>query len=87
MSTKILNDYLNFRKFNCILLDARDLVKTDSKYQNAKIDWSSTKKNIKKIKLDSPIITQGFIGSNTLNQTTTLGREGLILQRQYLQIF
>ena len=76
MSTKILNDYLNLRKFNCILLDARDLVKTDSKYQNAKIDWSSTKKNIKKIKLDSPIITQGFIGSNTSNQTTTLGREG-----------
>ena len=76
MSTKILNDYLNLRKFNCILLDARDFVKTDSKYQNAKIDWSSTKKNIKKIKLDSPIITQGFIGSNTSNQTTTLGREG-----------
>ena len=76
MSTKILNDYLNLKKFNCILLDARDLVKTDSKYQNAKIDWSSTKKNIKKIKLDSPIITQGFIGSNTSNQTTTLGREG-----------
>mgnify|MGYP001464260005 FL=1 len=76
MSTKILNDYLNLRKFNCILLDARDLVKTDSKYQNAKIDWSSTKKNIKKIKLDSPIVTQGFIGSNTSNQTTTLGREG-----------
>ena len=76
MSTKILNDYLNLRKFNCILLDARDLVKTDSKYQNAKIDWSSTEKNIKKIKLDSPIITQGFIGSNTSNQTTTLGREG-----------
>ena len=76
MSTKILNDYLNLRKFNCILLDARDLVKTDSKYQNAKIDWSSTKKNIKKIKLDSPIITQGFIGSNTSNRTTTLGREG-----------
>lgn len=76
MSTKILNDYLNLRKFNCILLDARDLVKTDSKYQNAKIDWSSTKKNIKKIKLDSIIITQGFIGSNTSNQTTTLGREG-----------
>lgn len=76
MSTKILNDYLNLRKFNCILLDARGLVKTDSKYQNAKIDWSSTKKNIKKIKLDSPIITQGFIGSNTSNQTTTLGREG-----------
>ena len=76
MSTKILNDYLNLRKFNSILLDARDLVKTDSKYQNAKIDWSSTKKNIKKIKLDSPIITQGFIGSNTSNQTTTLGREG-----------
>ena len=76
MTTKILNDYLNLRKFNCILLDARDLVKTDSKYQNAKIDWSSTKKNIKKIKLDSPIITQGFIGSNTSNQTTTLGREG-----------
>ena len=76
MSTKILNDYLNLRKFNSILLDARDLIKTDSKYQNAKIDWSSTKKNIKKIKLDSPIITQGFIGSNTSNQTTTLGREG-----------
>ena len=76
MSTKILNDYLNLRKFNSILLDARDLVKTDSKFQNAKIDWSSTKKNIKKIKLDSPIITQGFIGSNTSNQTTTLGREG-----------
>ena len=48
MSTKILNEYLNLRKFNSILLDARDIVKTDSKYQNAKIDWSSTEKNIKK---------------------------------------
>ncbi len=75
-STEILNDYLNLRKYKSILLDARELVKTDSKYQNAKIDWSSTKKNIKKINIEFPIITQGFIGSDSFNRTTTLGREG-----------
>ena len=38
--------------------------------------FSEQEKNIKKIKPDSPIITQGFIGSNASNLTTTLGREG-----------
>ena len=76
LSSKILSNYLNYKSFENTLVDARDIIKTNDKYQNANIDWALTKDKIKSYLVDFPIITQGFIGSDSSNYTTTLGREG-----------
>ena len=76
LSSKILSNYLTNNNFENRLVDARDIIKTNDKYQNANIDWASTKDKIKSYLVDFPIITQGFIGSDSSNYTTTLGREG-----------
>jgi len=76
LSSTILSDYLNLKKINNQMLDSRDFIKTDSKFQNAKIDWSLTKKKIKQKINNFPIVTQGFVGSDLSNSPTTLGREG-----------
>ena len=76
LSSIILSDYLNLKKINNSLLDSRDFIKTDSKFQNAKIDWLLTKKKIKEKITNFPIVTQGFVGSDMSNNPTTLGREG-----------
>ena len=76
LSSKILSNYLTNNNFKNTLVDARDIIKTNDKYQNANIDWVSTKDKIKSYLVDFPIITQGFIGSDSSNYTTTLGREG-----------
>ena len=76
LSSKILSNYLTNNNFENTLVDARDIIKTNDKYQNANIDWASTRDKIKSYLVDFPIITQGFIGSDSSNYTTTLGREG-----------
>ena len=76
LSSKILSNYLTNKSFENTLVDARDIIKTNDKYQNANIDWALTKDKIKSYLVDFPIITQGFIGSDSSNYTTTLGREG-----------
>ena len=76
LSSKILSNYLTNNNFENTLVDARDIIKTNDKYQNANVDWGSTKDKIKSYLVDFPIITQGFIGSDSSNYTTTLGREG-----------
>ena len=76
LSSKILSNYLTNNNFENTLVDARDIIKTNDKYQNANIDWVSTRDKIKSCLVDFPIITQGFIGSDSSNYTTTLGREG-----------
>ena len=76
LSSKILSNYLTNNSFENTLVDARDIIKTNDKYQNANIDWASTRDKIKSCLVDFPIITQGFIGSDSSNYTTTLGREG-----------
>ena len=76
LSSIILSEYLNFKKINNSLLDSRDFIKTDSKFQNAKIDWRLTKRKIKEKINNFPIVTQGFVGSDLSNNPTTIGREG-----------
>lgn len=77
LSTKIISAFLNFSGVKSNWVDSRELIKTDSNYRDADIDWKLTQKNISenidKKKLN---ITQGFIGSNQNNFNTTLGREG-----------
>ena len=77
LSTKIISAFLNLSGVKSNWLDSRELIKTDSNYRDADIDWKLTQKNISenidKKKLN---VTQGFIGSNQNNFNTTLGREG-----------
>ena len=77
LSTKIISAYLNFKGIKSNWIDSRDLIKTDSNYRDADLDWNVTQKNILN-KIDQKLlnITQGFIGSNKNNFNTTLGREG-----------
>ena len=76
LSTKIMSAYLNENGFENSWLDARDIIRTDNKYRNAKIDWEQTITFCKDKITHFPIITQGFIGCTSENFTTTLGREG-----------
>lgn len=80
LSTRIIRNYLNEKVSKTIWIDARNYVKTDYNYIDARVDWDMTKRNIsEKIPVftkDSIVITQGFIGSNGEGKTTTLGREG-----------
>ncbi|HLS29328.1 MAG TPA: aspartate kinase [Flavobacteriaceae bacterium] len=77
MSTTIVSEYLRFKKLENTLLDARELIKTDSIYREAKIDWETTENNLKeRIQSDKLSLIQGFIASDQWQNTTTLGREG-----------
>ena len=77
LSTKIINSYLNYSNIRCNWVDARVLIKTDSKYRDANLNWEITKASISK-NIDTKLlnITQGFIASDANNFGTTLGREG-----------
>ncbi|SFB71321.1 aspartate kinase [Zunongwangia mangrovi] len=77
ISTSIVSEYLSRNGIKNTWVDARDLIKTNSTYRDAKVDWETTQKNIiTEIKPESISITQGFIASDANNFTTSLGREG-----------
>jgi aspartate kinase len=77
VSTTILSAYLNEIGIANQWLDVRSLIKTNDDYRDAKVNWEQTQinvsENVDKRKLN---ITQGFLGSDDNNFTTTLGREG-----------
>ncbi|MGB6267954.1 MAG: aspartate kinase, partial [Olleya sp.] len=77
LSTTIISQYLAIQGFDNQWLDVRQLIKTDDYYRRANVNWEQTQqlvtKNIDTKKLN---ITQGFLGSDKNNFTTTLGREG-----------
>jgi len=77
ISTSIISAYLNEINLENTWLDVRPLIKTDSYYRKGNVDWEKTVKQIKQaVSKDTLYITQGFLGSNDNNFTTTLGREG-----------
>ncbi len=77
-STIIVHAYLNEIGVSANWLDAKLAIKTNNTYREAVVNWESTSKNIQTILKDKKgiTITQGFIGSDNNNFTTTLGREG-----------
>lgn len=80
MSTLIVEAYLGLT-LSTAYLDVRDCIQTDQTYRDAIIDWDLTAMRITKTALPQfakvdYIITQGFIGIDDENNTTTLGREG-----------
>ncbi len=85
LSTTIVSEYLKELNLNCQLFDAREFIRTDDTWREGKVDWTVTQQLIKNqlhpflnhFEGGIPIaLTQGFIGANEKQPTTTLGREG-----------
>ena len=77
ISTTIISHYMEFMGIKTQWIDVRNLIKTDNNYRDANVDWDSTQKLISKnVKKKILNVTQGFLGSDENNFTTTLGREG-----------
>lgn len=83
MSSLLVSDLIRLRMPNkkVTLLDARNVIKTNSEFQKAEPQIDLIADNAKKLILphlnaDSIIVTQGFIGKDLMGNTTTLGREG-----------
>ena len=77
LSTIIISEYLNTIGLKNNWVDARNYVKTDNYYRCANVQWEATQALISsKLNTSSLNITQGFLGSDANNFTTTLGREG-----------
>ena len=76
LSTKIMSAFLHKNDIINHWTDIRDIVRTDDSYRNAKIHWNDTMRFACKNFKSGIVVTQGFIGSTSENNTTTLGREG-----------
>lgn len=77
ISTTIVSHYFNEQGLNNNWIDVRNFIKTDNNYRDGNVDWEQTQKLISKgVKKKNLNITQGFLGSDENNFTTTLGREG-----------
>lgn len=80
ISSRILADFLCLEGLPVIWQDARTLIETTSEFRFARIDFEKTRANcqnlLKPIITNSCVLTQGFIGADSLGRPTTLGREG-----------
>ena len=84
MSSLLVSDLLRLRlpEKNIHFIDARKIIKTSSDFKKAEpqIDLIAKNTNLEIMPLlnnsKSLFVTQGFIGSDLLGNTTTLGREG-----------
>ena len=77
LSTTVVSHYLQDQGVENEWLDVRQLIKTDRNYRDAGVNWEQTEIRIQqRIKPGQLYITQGFLGSDENNFTTTLGREG-----------
>jgi aspartate kinase len=81
LSTSIVSAYLAESGIDNQWLDVRDLFRTDANFRDAAIDWGYTENVVREEVLPlfnegNMLITQGFIGSTSENESTTLGREG-----------
>ncbi len=80
LSTAIIESYLA-RETASQWLDARDLIRTDERYRDARVDWDfsmaqSAKAILPHLQEGKVVVTQGFIGATDQCESTTLGREG-----------
>lgn len=81
LSTSIMSAYLAESGVGNQWIDVRDLFRTDANFRDAAIDWEVTARKVRDEVLplfdgDDLIVTQGFIGATSDNESTTLGREG-----------
>ncbi|WP_323962370.1 lysine-sensitive aspartokinase 3 [Aeromonas hydrophila] len=80
MSTRLFTELLRQRGVKACWQDARQLLRTDSRFGKASVDLAATRTlcqaALGPLLGDSLIITQGFIGADGNGRTTTLGRGG-----------
>lgn len=79
LSCYIISETLNKRGIKSEFLKASNLVKTDSNFTYARVDFENTDRNIRqyfKEHSDKIQIITGFIASNEEGEITTLGRGG-----------
>jgi aspartate kinase len=81
LSTSIMSAYLAESGIGNQWIDVRDIFRTDANFRDAAIDWEVTDRKVREEVLplfaeDDLILTQGFIGATSDNESTTLGREG-----------
>ena len=80
VSSKIVAEFLCDQGQLVIWKDVREVIRTDSGFRFAQVDWPGTTKNCisqwEPVLVNFPIVTQGFIARDPLGNTTTLGREG-----------
>jgi aspartate kinase len=80
LSTRIVSNFLISQQTRNQWIDARNFIITDSRYRDGKIAWDKTEhliaSRLKPLAEKNLVITQGFIGRDSVNATTTLGREG-----------
>lgn len=78
LSAKIMSESLKSKGMDVDYLDAREVIKTDRVFGDARVDMTLTEKTIKnyfKKQNAVPIVT-GFIASSHEGESTTLGRSG-----------
>ncbi|KHA54993.1 aspartate kinase [Aeromonas hydrophila] len=80
MSTRLFTELLCQRGVKACWQDARQLLRTDSRFGKASVDLAATRTlcqaALGPLLGDSLLITQGFIGADGDGRTTTLGRGG-----------
>jgi aspartate kinase len=77
ISSRIVSAYLADSGFKHDWLDARDIIKTDNRHRDARIDWQLCGEQCRRyVKKEGAYLTQGYIGCTSENFNTTLGREG-----------
>jgi aspartate kinase len=81
MSTRIFNFFLLQEALSFQWIDIRDVIRTDTTYRDARVDWAYSEQQAKNVigrclNEGMNILTQGFIGATADNTSVTLGREG-----------
>jgi aspartate kinase len=81
LSTSIISAYLAESGIGNQWIDVRDILRTDANFRDAAIDWAYSEQQVREQVLplfgtEKMVVTQGFIGATSDNESTTLGREG-----------
>ena len=81
LSTSIFSHYLTEAGIENTWIDVRDILRTNDNFREAVLDWEYSALQIEQqilplFRESKIVITQGFIGSTTDNESTTFGREG-----------
>jgi aspartate kinase len=81
LSTSIVSACLAESGIDNQWIDVRDIFRTDANFRDGAIDWAYTEQQVRQEVLPlfgsgNMVVTQGFIGATSDNESTTLGREG-----------
>jgi aspartokinase/homoserine dehydrogenase 1 len=79
LSSHIIAEAMKAKGLKVVLKDSRELIKTNSNFSQATVNYKETYQNIQNFLLKNEsdiVLVPGFIASNDLKETTTLGRGG-----------